>query len=683
MDELLPILVRGGKFVLATGLLTLLYLWLFRGKASYNLCRLYLLSIPLLAVLVSQFHVKWNATIPDVVQTSVIVPLRSTQEIERAKTAESVVSTAIETTPKISKIVDSVEQPNRGGFLLLFYLSISLILMAVFFKQVNKIVQLRRKGLRKMEKGIEVVIHPEVPTPFSFYKTIFLNDSLTGSKLELVLKHERYHIVHKHYVDVMLVQLLVRLAWFNPIHWWIRKELVSLNEFQADQSVLNEGLDLYHYQTVILEEVMATDPFLASGMNDSFTKRRFVMMKQQPSNKLKALRRVSLIPFLFVLFAVFSLTIQGNTDYDKMTPIAAHLSNLNSLGQEWDEQSSSNILSESLEREYEREHFYVAHSQAYFSYRLNEDTLVSKQVVEDDLEALSKILRLVVNEVEAHDVTQSRISGSKNSSGSFSTLTTLLDFLHYNIDDRYLGKVNCQKSTAFSMDQTTRTDALTDLKALGKMAKKTALSSLNANDKLLKFKYLAFRITANALVWAYLEPQMVQLALEGQTTQRNIVFYRLGRGRLRNQLNDARIWSQAPRFNPAQVSVCRNDAGYTSNGISSIRRTRKATRVTLHYLVGGDEWWFYFDKGLSLIDRATKDIYLIKKMDRDIPLSQTLVVTGCCNRYVEFTLIFPPLPESVTAVDMREFIADRSNIMSDGSGETRYDNLSLKEFALK
>ncbi len=683
MDELLLIVLRGGKFILASGLLTLLYLWLFRGKASYNSCRLFLLSIPLLAVLVSQFNLRWNVSLPDYIQTTSLVPLRSVPEVERVKKQEALSTKTIVVSSEQTITSTEVENPNRAKHLFLaLYGAIALLLILAFFRQVNKVLRIRRDGMRKSASEYEVVVHPEVPTPFSFYKTIFLNEALTGSKLDLVLKHECYHIVHKHYVDVFLVQLLVRLAWFNPVHWWIRKELLSLNEYQTDQSVLSEGQDIYQYQTVILEEVMATNPFLASGLNDSFTKRRFVMMKKQPSLQLKALRRLLPVPVLLGLFVVFSLDIQATTDPDKMTPVALNLSYLNKVDSNWDEQSGVCVLSKSLDRAFANNETNATYSQAYFSYRLNEDTLVGKPMVENDLNALSDLLKLVVKKGEAL-VATSTVSSAAGKNASYSSLTTLINFLQYNIDDRALETLECLMSTALSMNEAARTEALKELEALGLLAQKTATSMLDANDKLLKFKYLAYRTTANTLVWEYLEPQMVQLALDGQTTQKKIVFLRLGRGRLRNQQNDARIWIQAPRFSPAQVSVCRNDAGYTDNGISSIRRTRKDTRVTLHYLVGGNEWWFYFDKGLSLIDRATGDIYLIKKMDRNIPLNKTLVVTGCCKRYVEFTLIFPPLPESVTTVDLREFIADRSNIMSDNSGETRYENLSLNEYALK
>jgi hypothetical protein len=308
---------------------------------------------------------------------------------------------------------------------------------------------------------------------------------------------------------------------------------------------------------------------------------------------------------------------------------------------------------------------------------------VSKPVVDDDLRSLSDLIKSVVGEGDKLSAANNTDVRSEKTAGSYASMSALISFLNYHIGDLKIGTVPCKPSKALAMDRLEFENALEELEALGLLAGKVASSSLDATDKLIKFKFLAFSITANPLVWTYLEPHLIDIALEGKTTQKNIIFFRLGRGRMRNLLHDSRIWNNAPRFKPSQVSVCSKDVKFTSDGISHIRCTRKDTRVTLHCKVSGNEWWFYFDKGTSLIDKATGDIFLIKGVERNIPLNQTIVVTGCSNRYVEFTLIFPPLPESVKAVDIREFIADRSNIMSDVGGESHYDNLVLKEYALK
>jgi hypothetical protein len=678
MDELLPILFRAGKFILASGCLIVIYLWLFRGKASYNHCRFLLLSIPILSVLVSQFNVELKTSIPDYIQTTPLVPLHEVPVSDASKKqAQPLVQAVAETGVQSNVLTDENRKDVFFVDTLLWsiYAAVTLLLLGIFTVQFRKILKLKREGQHQKILDTEIVIHPLVPTPFSFYKTVYLGEPLDETKLDLVVRHEFYHIRHKHYLDVLLIQILVRLFWFNPFVWWIRKELVSLEEFQVDQSVLDEGLDLYHYQTVILEEVMAANPFLASGLSDSFTKKRFIMMKQKPTFKLKWLRRYLFLPLLCGLFVLFSTTVKGETEYEKMTPVAQKAFMMNRLGVAWDESSSSAIPTKSLYKILETAGRDAIYSQAYFSYRLNEDTLIDARIIKKELKTLSKKIDQVIREVE-------QVKENKLQTGDLTSVKALIVFLSMDIDGRRLSPVFCPVSALNAIEPSQYSAALAELKAAGKMSSKVASSSLSSNSKLLKFKYLAYDAIRNNLIWEYLDKPMTQLAKAGQTTSDNILFVRLGRERLRNEKNDARIWKNAPRFSPEQVDACSKKVKFKEkSGIASIKRTSKETRVTMFYRVGGNEWWFYFDKGFSLIDRETRDIYLIKGIKGDIPLNQTIVVTGCCNRYIEFTLIFPPLKKSVKDIDIRELITDRSNIMSDGADDTKYENINLNDYA--
>jgi len=122
----------------------------------------------------------------------------------------------------------------------------------------------------------------------------------------VVIQHERWHIRHRHYLDVYLQEALSCLFWFNPIQWLLRKELRSIHEYETDRSVLNEGTDLYRYQTIILEEVMGNHFRLANGFNQSFTKKRFIQMKNTQNNRLAPSHKLLLVPVLTLLFAALS-----------------------------------------------------------------------------------------------------------------------------------------------------------------------------------------------------------------------------------------------------------------------------------------------------------------------------------------------------------------------------------------
>jgi len=326
IQELLALALPMGKYILAAALMVVFYWFLFREKASFNNCRLYLLSIALVAILISQFSIVVYSPPAQVVeieaaaavsvlsnQFSSVTPLRAT-----TPTTNSIVT---------SKPAEKHAEPNKylalltvKNIALIVYIAVTTVLFVLLFVQFFKILGLKRRGQLTTKDGFEVIESDEIPTPFSFYKTIFLSPNLTGAKLEMILKHEQWHIKHRHYVDVFIIEILVRLLWFNPMLWWVRRELRNVSEFHADRSVLDEGQDLYKYQTVILEEVMENNPYLANGFNNSFTRKRFIMMKNKCHIRFTTLRRALMLPFFIGVFSLLCFTTgQSQVKYKAKT----------------------------------------------------------------------------------------------------------------------------------------------------------------------------------------------------------------------------------------------------------------------------------------------------------------------------------------------------------------------------
>ena len=333
MQALTPWLIAIAKFLLASGALLLFYKGLFRTKASYTESRVFLLSVTVLAVLVSQFSIPITPTkvVYKEVVTNVYTPAASDGTLSTTNAtlpATNTLQTPTNTTQgstNTTQASTSVDQPSTPSalkawwqqasawvvehpvsLLWLVYGLVAAFLLLNLVIQYGRILSLQRTGRVSNRDGYRLVETPAVTTPFSFARTIFLPTNLSDNQREIVLVHEQWHIKHKHYVDVLLNEVLSCLCWFNPVQWMLRKELRSIHEFQADRSVLNDGCDLYRYQTIILEEVMGNHFRLANGFNHSFTKKRFIQMKQSEPSKLGAQHKGLLFASLVALFAVFS-----------------------------------------------------------------------------------------------------------------------------------------------------------------------------------------------------------------------------------------------------------------------------------------------------------------------------------------------------------------------------------------
>ncbi len=58
---------------------------------------------------------------------------------------------------------------------------------------------------------------------------------LPKEELHAILAHEGSHIDQKNTHELILLSLLKSLSWFNPVFYFLRKELCLLSEYQADQ----------------------------------------------------------------------------------------------------------------------------------------------------------------------------------------------------------------------------------------------------------------------------------------------------------------------------------------------------------------------------------------------------------------------------------------------------------------
>jgi len=341
-QELLALGFPIGKYILAAALMVAFYWFLFREKASFNNCRLYLLSIALVAILISQFNIVVYTPPAQVVEIEAVPALSVMSNQLSSATPPQTITTPTTVSMVASTPVEKLAKPNRyialltvKNIVLTVYIAVTIVLFVLLFVQFFKILGLKRRGRLTTKDGFEVIESDEIPTPFSFYKTIFLSPNLTGAKLEMILKHEQWHIKHRHYVDVFIIEILVRLLWFNPVLWWVRRELRNVSEFHADRSVLDEGQDLYKYQTVILEEVMENNPYLANGFNNSFTRKRFIMMKNKCHIRFTMLRRALYVPFLVLVFSLFSFTIgKSEVRYVEKKSEKSELSNKQELTNE-------------------------------------------------------------------------------------------------------------------------------------------------------------------------------------------------------------------------------------------------------------------------------------------------------------------------------------------------------------
>lgn len=179
------------------------------------------------------------------------------------------------------------------------------------FLNLKKLISNSEK--KTLSDGVVMAITDEPVAPFSWMRTVVMNRSDYASQMDggAILAHERGHIRCHHSLDVVLVEVLTALQWFNPVVWFLRQDLRALHECEADQAVLSQGFNTDQYiQLLIRKAIGLPVSQLANGMSARTIKKRIVMMKtnRKPSRS-SWLRALYILPIVALALIVQAHTV--------------------------------------------------------------------------------------------------------------------------------------------------------------------------------------------------------------------------------------------------------------------------------------------------------------------------------------------------------------------------------------
>lgn len=301
-----------GKFLLSTLLLLALYFIVLRKKASYKFMRLFLITTPILSLMMSGLSFEVYKPEPIIINKTKAeaqkyinanpLPLHvqttegNLYELDYTKSHDALANVF-----KEAQVIEIVSYAVIAvSAILLLAAIISLIKMLWLSSQIKA---------EQTDDGFSLVRSKMVKTPFSFRNTIFLPITMSKDKEHLVLEHEKAHIMYKHYVDVWLIEFMTRLLWFNPLLWVVRSQVRNVHEYEADRYVLDGGADMLTYQTFLLEEVAPESIIVANGFNHSFIRQRFIEMRHSTAGTLGKLGKTGTGIWILLLFCLFTFTI--------------------------------------------------------------------------------------------------------------------------------------------------------------------------------------------------------------------------------------------------------------------------------------------------------------------------------------------------------------------------------------
>jgi TonB family protein len=270
--------------LLANVYLTLFFVFyalFLRRETFFNLNRVYLVSSAIFSFMIP------------VIQSDWIKNLFITKKVQQ---------TIYQVGPAVMQSISAHTTPNHqltiGQILCGIYISGILVLTFRFFYQLAVINW--------------VINQARSETTYSFFNRIKIEERDCDN--DVITVHEEAHARHWHSVDVLLLEAIMIINWFNPVVYLYRNAVKHIHEFIADRDVLKAGTNKAEYAMLLLSQTFVTPPYhlVNPFFNSSLLKQRIQMLHRNKSH-MAMLVKYGLSAPLFALMLVLSSATVNNS----------------------------------------------------------------------------------------------------------------------------------------------------------------------------------------------------------------------------------------------------------------------------------------------------------------------------------------------------------------------------------
>ncbi len=229
---------------------------------------------------------------------------------------------------------------NEFDIIFLIYFLISFIFFFFLMKEIFFIKKIIYKNKVIKLKNINFVLLDKKSSSFSFFNYLFISkDIFSDIKKSKIILHEKVHIKQFHSLDLLFLEILKIIFWFNPLIYLYKKSISEVHEYLADDGVLKKTKNSVSYKRLILEEVFYSNYNIANYFNQLTIKNRLVMMTKIKSSEKSKFKILFALPVLIVLF-IFSAcsdeeeVINNETKKAKTSKIISEGDNKNNIKEE-------------------------------------------------------------------------------------------------------------------------------------------------------------------------------------------------------------------------------------------------------------------------------------------------------------------------------------------------------------
>ena len=267
----------------------LVYLLFLRNERFFLLKRIYLLTGILVSLICPLFTIHY--------QVEVSAPVIN---------SSGLMSTNVSSVSTVSSSVQD-RSFDYQSILLFLYLGGVVILISRLFWHILLISRAIRKSTIITNGKARLVKVSGFRSSFSFFNYVFINPSIDDNEAKEIVNHELVHINQKHWLDLMLTEILRIFQWMNPFAWIYTGFIRVNHEYMADKGALQSNSDPAYYRAALLNQLFRSPVLsLSHSFNYSLNKKRFDMMKKITTSSYRKLKVLIVLPVIAGIFYAFA-----------------------------------------------------------------------------------------------------------------------------------------------------------------------------------------------------------------------------------------------------------------------------------------------------------------------------------------------------------------------------------------
>ena len=284
------------KSVMTLSLMYLIYWFLLRNEIYFNLNRLFLVFSIIASLVLPFFNLPVNH-IPSPTLINFVEPILNNEYLARS---------------------NAVEIDKHLNLLWILYLGGVAFFIIRFLSGLARIHFLYSRFPKYDFHGFKAIVMNSDQSPFTFFHFLFISRAdYYSEEINEMIIHEKAHKDYHHSIDLLLLEILTIIQWFNPFLWLLRRSLTSEHEFFADNKVIVEGFDKADYQKLLFGRSLGVNYInVTNSFNYSLLKKRFKMMTIEKSYPLTKIKYFLSLPMLLltIVLAVVNLNSYGQNN---------------------------------------------------------------------------------------------------------------------------------------------------------------------------------------------------------------------------------------------------------------------------------------------------------------------------------------------------------------------------------